>query len=202
MTQASAGVSHRGRPRSEAVDDAIVAAALICLAQAGYDGLTVSAVAAEAGVSRPAIYRRYRSTAELAAAALLSLSDATTTPTPEQPREALKELLAATAAALASPGAMTILGSLLAHGQRDPGLMATFREVIFEPRHEIVREVIADAIKGGQVRADIDAAIVIDMLFGSLLARALAGGSIDTAYAERAVDLVWAAITTKETTDD
>jgi AcrR family transcriptional regulator len=48
----------RGRPRDPRREAAIYDAALELLAEVGYDRMTVDAVAARAGVSKPTIYRR------------------------------------------------------------------------------------------------------------------------------------------------
>lgn len=55
-----------GRPKSGEVDLAIRNAALSILESEGYRALTIEKVAERAGVSRPAIYRRFHSIAELA----------------------------------------------------------------------------------------------------------------------------------------
>lgn len=48
----------RGRPRDPKRDEAIYEAAITLCAEAGFDGMTLEAVAARAGVSKPTIYRR------------------------------------------------------------------------------------------------------------------------------------------------
>ena len=48
----------RGRPRDPRRDTAIYDATITLLAEAGFDGMTLEAVAARAGVSKPTIYRR------------------------------------------------------------------------------------------------------------------------------------------------
>lgn len=55
----------RGRPRDGAVDTAILDATERSLASRGYEAMTVEQVAVAAGVSKPTIYLRYRSKAEL-----------------------------------------------------------------------------------------------------------------------------------------
>lgn len=55
-----------GRPKSEEVDRAIQEAVLGVLEEDGYRGLSIEKVAERAGVSRPAIYRRFSSVAEMA----------------------------------------------------------------------------------------------------------------------------------------
>jgi AcrR family transcriptional regulator len=48
----------RGRPRDPRRDEAIYEAAIELLAEAGFEGMTLEAVAHRAGVSKPTIYRR------------------------------------------------------------------------------------------------------------------------------------------------
>jgi AcrR family transcriptional regulator len=54
-----------GRPRSEKADRSIAAATLDLLAEHGFAGVTVEAVAARAGVAKSTVYRRYPSRVEL-----------------------------------------------------------------------------------------------------------------------------------------
>jgi len=49
----------RGRPRDPRRRQAILAAAMALVAEVGYDRMTVEALAARAGVSKPTIYRRW-----------------------------------------------------------------------------------------------------------------------------------------------
>jgi AcrR family transcriptional regulator len=51
--------SPRGRPRDPQRREAILQAALTLVAEVGYDRMTVEALAARAGVSKPTIYRRW-----------------------------------------------------------------------------------------------------------------------------------------------
>jgi len=61
----------RGRPRDPRRDEAIYEAAITLCADAGYDRMTLEAVAARAGVSKPTIYRRCpQGKAQLVAAAI------------------------------------------------------------------------------------------------------------------------------------
>ncbi len=62
--------SNPGRPRSTAVDRAILKAAIKLLRAHGYAGMSVEAVAAEAGVGKATIYRRHRNKGELVIASL------------------------------------------------------------------------------------------------------------------------------------
>ena len=70
--------SRPGRQRSEAADQAILAATLDVLASDGYGGLTMAAVIARSGVSSATLYRRWTTKQELVAAALASMHPAIT----------------------------------------------------------------------------------------------------------------------------
>ena len=50
-----------GRPRDGSIDRAVLESTLRALARDGYAGLSLRAVAEDAGTTRPALYRRWRS---------------------------------------------------------------------------------------------------------------------------------------------
>lgn len=186
-----------GRPRSEAADRAILAAAVQLLARDGYQSMRMSDVALAAGVGKPTLYRRYPSKPDLVAAAIVALT-AGPHPEPDLPadtRAALLDLLRSTARALATPGGMTILGSLLAQEQRDPDLIAAFRARVFEPRHEVVRDVLARGITAGDVDPAARLEIVVDVLFGALLARAVLGEPVTEYWLTGVVNLAMRGVT-------
>lgn len=183
-----------GRPRED-LDRPIAEATVRLLSAHGYRGLSMGAVAAEAGIGKPTLYRRYPTKAELVAAALLRLDAAQAPPPlPDDTRAALEALLAATARVVASTGGLTILGSLLAEASADPTLLATFRDAVFRPQHAVVHGLLRTGIERGAVRADVDLEAVDAMLFGGLLARAILGESVDDEWCHRMVEAAWPSI--------
>src|SRR5260370_11663714 len=62
--------TRRGRPRDPAVDEAILAAAIDLLAEAGYARLTMDQVAARAGVGKASLYLRWPNKVALVAEAI------------------------------------------------------------------------------------------------------------------------------------
>ena len=64
-----------GRPRDVGIDAAIAAAARELLAEVGYAKVTMDATAARAATSKAAIYRRFKSKAELLFAAAVHGAD-------------------------------------------------------------------------------------------------------------------------------
>ncbi len=193
MTVAQA-VRPAGRPRDPDVDAAILDAALRLLDRVGYQGMSIAAVAAEAGVGRPSVYRRYRSKAELVVAAIQRITAGPEPRLPTGARDALHGLLGTAGGAFVSPGGLAILGSLLAEQRRDPELLAAFRARIFDPRRTVIHEVVADGIAAGDVSADADREAIDGLLFGALLARAILGEPVDAAWIDRVVDQLWRGI--------
>ena len=61
----------KGRPRSESARRAILEASRDLIAETGYDGMTIEAIAARAGVGRATIYRWWRSKATIVADAVI-----------------------------------------------------------------------------------------------------------------------------------
>jgi AcrR family transcriptional regulator len=185
-----------GRPRA-ALDAAIAGATVRLLSVHGYRGLSMGAVAASAGIGKPTLYRRYPTKADLVAAVLLGLDPVGLRPElPGDTRRALGVLLASTARAVASPGGLIVLGSLLAEASADPSLLAAFRAAVFRPQQEVVHGVVRAGIERGDVREDVDVEAVDAMLFGALLARAILGEPVDAAWARRVVDAAWPALAT------
>jgi len=76
MAETTTARNRPGRQRSEAVDQAILAATLDALAEDGYGGLTMASVIARSGVSSATLYRRWPTKQQLVAAALASLHPA------------------------------------------------------------------------------------------------------------------------------
>ena len=198
VATADAPVRPAGRPRDERIDAAILESTLALLADRGYAALSIAAVAEAAGVGKPAIYRRYGSKAELVVAAIEVLADEPEPDLPDDTRDALTELLGATAAVIGTPGGLAIMGSLLAAGTHDPELIAAFRERVVRPRHEVVDAVMARAAERGELRPDVDLEALDAMLFGAVLARATLGERLDRSWVERVVDTAWAAVVADE----
>jgi len=180
-----------GRPRNTDVDRAILEAALRLLDEVGYQDMSIAAIASTAGVGRPALYRRYRTKADVVVAAILRITAGPEPDLPSDPRRALRLLLGAASGALATPGGMAVLGSLLAEQRRDPDLLAAFRSRIFEPRRAIIQRVVRQAVERGEIAPDADREAIDSLLFGALLARAVSGEPADDAWLDRVIDQAW-----------
>lgn len=183
-----------GRPRDPAVDSAILRATLRHLASEGYSRMSVETIAAEAGVTKPTIYRRWRGKADLASAAIAGLQAEEPPLTGGTPRQDLVLLLRNFQRGLLRPNGMAMIGTLLAEEGRTPDLIALFRERVVASRRQMVRRLLDRAKERGDLRPDADLEAAINLLIGSYYARYLSGEAIPNDWPERMVSTVWAGI--------
>lgn len=181
----------RGRPRSSATDDAILRAALKVMGEEGYARLSIEAVAAEAGVSRPTIYRRYPGgKSELAPAALADLRSKGDIPHTGDLRTDLVAELGRFRDGVERPFGMAMIGTVLAEAQHAPELLERFREHVVAPRRRLLRTVLEEGLQRGDVRAGLDLDLAVAMLVGAYYAGHLAGDHLGPDWPERCVDLL------------
>jgi AcrR family transcriptional regulator len=179
-----------GRPRSTRVDEAILAAARGALAERGYARMSVDGVAARAGVSKPTVYLRHPSKAELATAAIASMRVA---PRPAPTGDVRADLVAhlrLLRAGLQRPYGMATLGTVLAEEHETPELLALFRERLVAPRRRELRTVLQAARERGELRPEANLDIAVNALVGAFFARYLAGDSMGGRFVGDLVDTV------------
>jgi AcrR family transcriptional regulator len=166
-----------GRPRSAEADLAIVRATLEVLAEDGYRGLSVEKVRDRAGVGKATIYRRYPSRQDLVKAAVAHLHADLDV---GEDRGSLSADFGALAAQLGSVTRQTeglrFMAQMLAEASRDPDVHAIFMASLIEPRRRAVGALIERAIARGEVRADVDLDLAIDLMAGPMIYRMLLGG--------------------------
>ena len=179
-----------GRPRSERVDVAILAAAREELGAHGYARMSVDAVAARAGVSKPTVYLRHPTKADLATAAIASMR---VHPRPAPTGDLRSDLLAhlrLLRAGLERPNGMAMLGTVLAEENDTPELLALFRERLVAPRRRELRAVLQAARDRGELRPDANLDAAVNALVGAFFARYLAGEPFGGRFVSTVVDTV------------
>ena len=185
----------RGRPRDVDLDQRILRSTFRQLVRVGYAGLSIEAVAADAGVAKTTIYRRYPTKRDLVVAAI---RESTPFPAPSldlPSREALEAFVRTAIAMLVESGAFHVLGSLLVEDQRHPGLLDVFRERILFPRRAMIEAVIERGVERGEIRGDVNPLIVIEMIAGAVFAHhVILGLEGDDTWVRSLVDHVWSAI--------
>jgi AcrR family transcriptional regulator len=181
----------RGRPRDERASSAISGAALRQLSEVGYANISMESVAAEAGVARATVYRRYRDKADLVTAAIAGNSSTHLAPGPsDHPRADLIEYLDRFDERFAE-GCLEVLGTLIG-SREDPGALALHRQRVVGPRLGYLRSLLERARALGELRPDADLELGLEMLVGSVFARRVAGTVAAPGWAARAVGTIWA----------
>ncbi len=160
------------------------------MARDGYARMSVDAVAAEAGVSKPTLYLRYPSKAALATAALAHVREETAPKETGATRADLVALLRHFRAGVERPHGMAMVGTVLAEERHTPELFAQFQMRLVEPRRRMLRSVLERAQARGELAADADLETAVNALVGSYYAGYLASGRSPRDWPERVVELV------------
>lgn len=183
------GETRPGRPRDPQVDLAIVEATLKLLADRGYRGMSIEAVAEEAGVGKTTIYRRYASKEELVVAAMGAIRDRLP-PLPQTGslRAELAGMMEQNRAVLER--GLALLGALLVEMSRNPGLLELFRERVLGPRREEALRMLQRGVDRGEVRRDINPEAAVHAILGSVFARRLLGTAESEEWRRQTIEIV------------
>ena len=180
-----------GRPREARTDRQILGATLDLLAEAGVHDLRVDDVARRAGVGKAAIYRRYASKDALVTAAVAALVSEIAVPDTGSTREDLLALMRDAVAVYRDPVRAGVIAGVVGALRQDETLARTARAGFLEGRRAALREVLERAVARGDLRADLDFELALDVLGGPLFYRLLiTGGPIDDRLAEGVADLI------------
>jgi AcrR family transcriptional regulator len=180
-----------GRPRAEANDVAILDATERLLGRRGYEAMTVDQVAAEAGVSKPTIYLRYRSKRDLVAAMI----DRLRPPLPEASSGSVARDLVALIEMereWVDRHGLRIVAAVLLEQDDHPELMERFQQRVVAPVREAFGVVLQAAVGRDELPPAAAGAEVIDALTGAYWARAWAVAGFPDDWSDRLVGAVLA----------
>ena len=195
---------HSGRPRDDALDEAIILATRDRLVRDGYSNMTIGDIAADAKVTRPTLYRRWKNKFDLVVDALdygfLKQAEMYTLDLSQfEPRDALVEAVRRLDPAYYNPDAMVLMGNFTGESLRTPELLEILRKHGVDPRVALLKTVLAQLQKRRSVRSDIDVDTIANMCFGSYFA-AFYRGEQATHIPERVVAVLWPCIAAKAAT--
>ena len=188
---ASAAVRKRGRPRSEKAHSAILEAAAELLLQRGLGAVSMDEVAERAGVSKATIYRWWPSKETLALDALVAWAAASA---PARDTGSLRgDLLALVRGWVREVRRRPfgrVIAALILEAQSDPAFAEAYRTHFAEPRREPMRAAFVRAQERGEVAADLDVDVALDLLYGAVYHRVLHGHApLTDRFAHDVVDL-------------
>jgi AcrR family transcriptional regulator len=168
-----------------------MAATFEMLSEVGFARLSITAVAQRAGVGKPAIYRRWRSKAEMVIDLLDRAASMVLPPPDTGTLRGDLTLIYRQLLNLARLNGGRLQLALLADLPFDAELAEAYRERFVKPRRAGVKRALERAIERGEIRPDTDLDLVCDIGIGVLQHRiAVTGQPIDEALGDRLVDLI------------
>jgi AcrR family transcriptional regulator len=146
------------------ITKAITEAVLDELAEQGYARVSMEAVAKRAGVGKSALYRRWPSKQDMVVAVLSDFSVAwVTIPDTGSLRGDLRETLDTLLGWLTHPRFSRILPDLVAETSRNPQLGEVVKAMVGAPKRERGKVMFQRAIERGELPADTDLELVMDL---------------------------------------
>lgn len=164
----------------------------------GLSAMSMDDVAGRAGVSKATIYRWWPSKERLALDALATEWAASASTAGEGTGTLRGDLLALFRPWIRQlrrrPYARVVAG-LVAAAQTDPEFAELYRQHFVGPRRTASRDVLRRARERGQIAADTDLDVALDLLYGPVYHRLLHGHApLTERFAERVIDAVVTAI--------
>ncbi|NIH82737.1 TetR/AcrR family transcriptional regulator [Amycolatopsis viridis] len=188
-----------GRPRDHRIDVAVRDAAVDVLNEVGYAGLTLEAVAARAGTSKPALRRRWRGRQHLVVDALVTTVGATPTPDTGCTHCDLIAGIHSLTEAFTTRIGRRVLPALVADLADDPELAELFLREYFHKRRASTAAALRRGIERGDLDPELDLDLALDMLASTIYYRVLFGHlPVTDELAERVVDVVLGGVATVE----
>lgn len=184
-----------GRPQAEDITVALKQAAARRIASDGYSRLSVDALAAEVGTTRPTFYRRFPSVAHLVLEILSETSGTGVDVNTGSLRADLLILQIDHVKLMSSPLVSKSLPALFEEMRTKPVVHDLYRDQFVLPRRAHVAQVIQAGIDRGEVGvSNVDIEAVCDMLNGPVIGRLLLpiSAPLDDKFARQTVDSICA----------
>ncbi len=182
----------RGRPRSWRARERAIDAATRILRTDGFARLTMERVAAESGVAKTTLYRRWPTKAALCA----ELYEEVARREVQEPDTGtiardLKQIAATVVRLQTRTIAGPALVGIIAEAHLNPGANAAFLAEFAQRRRAVTRRALARAVARGELPRDTDLDLVIDALGGAVTFRLLQRHApLSAAFTNALVDLV------------
>jgi AcrR family transcriptional regulator len=185
-----------GRPRQPSTDEKILRATLELLQLGGSSEVTIDAIAARSGSGKATVYRRWPSLESLIVDAMRVALRARTDQVEEirefddshgsPVRGAAHQILSLMREPLFQSGFPMMVRILLG----EPALAERFRSEVFRPLRAVRRAELLEMRASGELPADVDPDLVLDLVNGAIIYRALMAGPLDDDDADEIAAMV------------
>jgi len=181
----------RGRPRDESARRRILKAALDLMDETTFAQVTAEAIAERAGTSKATVYRWWPNKA---AVVIEAFREAFAPELPLRDTGSLREDLTTQVrnfARVLSGRGGRMLRSFVVAARSDPDVAAAFRSIWSDPRRAEAKAMLRQKQASGQLGAEADLDLLLDVLYGPLYYRFLVKNEHPTQkYAEALAELV------------
>ncbi|MFN8442796.1 MAG: TetR/AcrR family transcriptional regulator [Caldilineaceae bacterium] len=188
--------SKAGRPRSPETHQAIIEATLELVARDGIQGTSIEAIAAQAGVGKTAIYRRWATKEALVLDALNELHAQVPIVDSGNIHKDLVSFLSDLFHQIEThPLLKGLILRVLGEAKERPEFLQTLVARFYTPRRQQWEKLFAQAQQRGELRSDMDIGLAVSMIMGPAFFHLLTSQISPTAYTmrdlpERLVDVV------------
>lgn len=163
--QAPPARRHHGSRRDPAINDAVLEATRRLLVTRGYSATSIDLIAATAKVSRPAIYRRWRSKAHLVHEA--AFPDLGPSPCEDDITAEITRLCHGALVMYGDPVVREAVPGLLHDLRLEPAMRKLINDRLEAAARRRLADQLAEGVEDGTVRPSVDADTVMDVVAGA-----------------------------------
>jgi AcrR family transcriptional regulator len=181
--------ARRGRPRSDQARAAVLRATSELIHEVGLRAMTTEEIAARSGASKATIYKWWPNKYAVAVEAFLSeMAVESADPDTGSAREDFRLALRGLVNFYISESGRAY-AQFVGEAQFDPQIGAELRDHLVSSRRQLVRAIWDRGVARGELRADVDPEVAIDLIFGPAMYRLVAGHApLDDTSADAVVD--------------
>jgi AcrR family transcriptional regulator len=174
-----------GRPRDSRIDDAVLRATVELLEEIGYTRLTIPLVAARAGATPPAVYRRFPTKIELVYEAVFPTLPSAELLLAGDLESGVRALIRASIDLFSRPAVHTAISGLMAEMPSEPGLSARLLDRLQDSTYDLLQQFLDKTAAG-----DVDARLFLDMISGTVMMALANERNLDGAWVDQTTSLV------------
>src|SRR5882757_4754057 len=184
------GARSQGRPRDTRIDDAVLRATVELLEEIGYSRLTIPLVAARAGSTPPAVYRRFPTKIELVYEAVFPNLPSAESQVADDVESGVRALIRASIALFSRPAVHTAISGLMAEMPSEPGLSARLLSRLQDNTYVLLQQFLDKAAAEGRAAGGVDARLFLDMIGGTVMMSLANERNLDDAWVDQTTALI------------
>jgi len=180
-----------GRRRDAGKDDVILDATRELLAERGYDGMTMDAVAERAGAGKASVYRRWPSKVQLTVDAIVCGRGVAVTIDDLPDTGSLRGDLLSVRFGAHRTDNTELMSGLMSAVRENPEVAAAFQQQFVASRVTLMRQLLERAQARGELRPDVDLDMVAAVAPAMIAYRkVVVGKKVDDDFVLRMIDTV------------